>query len=294
MSVHSGPCRLCGGAVQHRFDGLLLHRHRAHYAECSACGSLQTQPPHWLDEAYAEGNLSRLDTGAAQRNLDNLGAVLVLARVLGLQQVVDHGGGDGLLVRLLRDRLLQARVFDRHAQPRYAAGFAVEGTSLGRGADMGTGTGTGTGQTWPQLVLAFEVLEHFAQPATDLDALFDTQPLALLVSTDAWAGQGPDWWYLAPDTGQHVFFYSRRALAQIAAQRGYRLLRTGGYWLFLRQGSFSRWRAVLARRLLSRSLRRLRNAWAVTRPTPGIWRDHEQLAAERRASAGSPPHPPVS
>ena len=274
MPSPSGPCRLCGGAVQHRFDGLLLHRHRVHYGECAACGSLQTQPPHWLDEAYAEGNLSRLDTGAAQRNLDNLGAVLALARVLGLRQVVDHGGGDGLLVRLLRDRALQAQVFDRHAQPRYAVGFDRPGEAA------------------PELVLAFEVLEHFAQPAQDLGALFDSRPLALLVSTDTWDNQGPEWWYLAPDTGQHVFFYSRRALGQIASRHGYQLLRAGGYWLFMRQGAFAGWRRLLARRVLSRGLRGLRNAWAVTRATPGVWRDHEQLAAEWRAAAAPPPPPP--
>lgn len=263
-------CRLCGGALVHVFDGRLLRRPAVGYFECADCGSLQTEEPTWLDEAYGAGNLSRLDTGAAQRNLDNLGAVLLLARVLGLHRVIDHGGSDGLLTRMLRDRGVDAHVFDRHAEPRYAAGFDLSEPAAAAPAD---------------LVLAFEVVEHFAHPAQDLHALFAPQPRALLVSTDVWERQGPQWWYLAPDTGQHVFFYSRRALGQVAEREGYRLVRVGGYWLFLRPGAFPRWRATLARRLMTRGLRRLRTAWAVTRPTPGVTRDHEDLAAQQRASA---------
>lgn len=265
-------CRLCGGTLSHRFDGVLLGRHTVRYDECQACGSLQTEQPYWLDEAYAASNLSSLDTGAAQRNLDNLGAVLALARWLGLHRVVDHGGGDGLLVRLLRDRGLDAHVLDRHAAPRYAMGFGEPDTDEP-----------------PQLVTAFEVLEHFANPGEDLRALFAPQPPVVLASTDAWEGQGAAWWYLAPDTGQHVFFYSRRALGLIAAQYGYDLARSGGYWLFIHRGAMASWKARLARKLLTRHLRRLRNAWAVTRATPGIWRDHEALASRQRVgSRGGP------
>jgi hypothetical protein len=263
--VTDDTCRLCGGALTHRFDGTLLGRHAVRYFECQACGSLQTEPPHWLDEAYARSNLSALDTGAAQRNLNNLGAVLALARWLGLERVVDHGGGDGLLVRLLRDRGLAAHVRDRHARPKYAMGFGEPGAER------------------PDLVTAFEVLEHFVNPREELRALFDPQPALLLVSTDTWDGQGPDWWYLAPETGQHVFFYTRRALADVAARERYRLMRVGGYWLFLRRSAFPRWRERVARALLSSRLRGLRNAWAVTRATPGIMRDHEDLAAALRA-----------
>jgi hypothetical protein len=272
--VNNEPCRLCGGELGPAFDGRLLGRHAVRYFECRACGSLQTEVPFWLDEAYAESNLSPLDTGAAQRNLNNLGAVLALARWLGLRRMCDHGGGDGLLVRLLRDRGLDAHVLDRHARPKYAMGFGQPHTDHER----------------PDLVTAFEVLEHFVTPREELRALFDPKPAALLVSTDAWEGQGPDWWYLAPDTGQHVFFFTRRALAELAAREGYGLLRVGGYWLFLRRGAFPRWRERVARTLLSSRLRSLRNAWAVTRDTPGVMLDHDSLAAALRAedTGGAP------
>lgn len=252
-------CRLCSGALAFCFEGRLLRRHDVHYLECQACGSLQTEQPHWLGEAYEHGNLALTDTGAAQRNLDNLGACLALAHWLGLKRVVDHGGGDGLLCRLLRDRGLDAHVLDRYAAPKYAAGFDRPG-----GAP-------------PDLVLAFEVVEHFAHPAQELSPLFEGKPPVVLVSTEAWQGQGPNWAYLSPLTGQHIFFYSPKALQQLAAARGYRVLGVNGYWLFVREGAYSHWRIRLARRLLKPRWRRWSTAWAATRKTPGIMRDHDAM-----------------
>lgn len=275
-------CRLCAGALQPRFQGRLLGRHDVQYFECTACGSLQTEPPYWLDEAYRAGNLALADTGAAQRNLDNLGAVLALARWLKLKRVVDHGGGDGLLCRMLRDRGLDAHVLDRYATPTYAAGFDRPG------------------DTPPDLVLAFEVVEHHPEPARDLDALFAGAPPVLLLSTEAWRGQGPGWAYLSPASGQHVFFYAPQALQQVATQRGYRLIGVGGYWLFARQGVFPNWRLRLARRLLKPRLRRWCTAWAATRATPGLMPDHAAMVARLAREAqgtgtatGSPISPPL-
>jgi hypothetical protein len=43
----------------------VLNKHRvSYYYYCTGCGSLQTEKPHWLAEAYAPGNLSKLDNGA--------------------------------------------------------------------------------------------------------------------------------------------------------------------------------------------------------------------------------------
>ncbi len=93
-----------------RFRRRVLEQHDVAYLQCGQCQSLQTEPPYWLDEAYREHNLSNLDTGAAQRNLQNLAACWSIAKVLGVRNVLDVGGGDGLLpaVARLRDQLLRA------------------------------------------------------------------------------------------------------------------------------------------------------------------------------------------
>lgn len=255
-------CRLCGGTTQFQFTLTLLGRHEVGYFRCTHCQSLQTETPYWLDAAYGAGNLSNLDTGAAQRNLINAAACLAVARLFGLHQVIDIGGGDGLLCRLLRDHEVNCYAQDKHALPTYAQGFEEPDFEQ------------------PDLVLAFEVVEHFADPEAELRALFARRPKAVLISTAIYTDQRADWWYLAPESGQHVFFYSRQALGLVAATHGYTLVSSGGFLLFLRQGLYGRLRTRIARLLLKTQLRWLLQAHVLFLSTDGVWKDH-RLQAER-------------
>jgi methyltransferase family protein len=224
--------------------------------ECLACGSLQASDPIWLGEAYAPGHLASLDVGAAQRTLANLAAAFETARRLHARRILDFGGGDGLLCRLLRDYGLDARVTDPHTTPTYAQGFATETLD---GFD---------------LILAFEVLEHLANPAIELAPLFRAGA-PILATTELWAGQGPDWWYLTPSSGQHVFFYSARSLAAYASGFGYVLSQASGYLLFLKRYD-PRFVRDLARRLRPKALRRSA-ARLMLSPAPGIDADMKRM-----------------
>lgn len=252
-------CRLCGGTTETRFRGRVLGRHDIDYRACDSCGSLQTEPPYWLAEAYGS-NLADLDTGAAQRCFVNLGASHAVARLFGLTTVIDVGGGDGLHCRLLRDHGLDAVVRDAHARPTYAQGFDK--------AHFGV----------PDLVTCFEVMEHFANPAADLEQVFGLGAAAVLASTERWRGQGPDWWYLAPASGQHVFFYSDAAIAGIAARFGYELVGRGGYLLFVRPALVSPVRSALARFWLRGRVARLRAALLQARQPGGPQVDLDRVS----------------
>ncbi len=70
-------------------------------------------------------------------------------------------------------------------------------------------------------------------PATELAQLFETQADAFFFTTQPWRGQGLDWWYIVPQGGQHVFFYSDKALQQLAEKHGYTLLELSSTRLFL-------------------------------------------------------------
>jgi hypothetical protein len=248
------------------FDLLLLNKYRVNYYRCLSCGSLQTEPPFWLEEAY-DRNLSWLDTAAAQRTLNNLAASYAVCRILGLKHVVDFGGSDGLLCRLLRDYSIDCYVRDRYAEVRYAQGF--EDTPFER----------------PDLTLAFEVLEHLPNPCADLGDVFAGDPPVVLASTMAYCGEDAAWTYLAPESGQHVFFYSERALRMIAAQRGYDAYREGLYVLFCRPEIR---RARLARRSLRKTFIRLTRLAMNVLPASGVMRDQSEL--RRRASPTSHGH----
>jgi hypothetical protein len=193
------------------------------YFECANCGSLQTQEPFWLSEAYAGSNLHDTDVGAAQRVLVNCAFVLLFAKIFQLRTTLDFGGGDGLLCRLLRDRGLDAYSMDNYCKPTYARSF--EG-SLAHDYD---------------LITAFEVFEHLPDPAESLGRLFESKPRFIIGSTEIYSGQDSNWWYL--QNGQHVFFYSRTALRLLAARHRYSYCEINGRHIFARDplGRFRLW-----------------------------------------------------
>jgi hypothetical protein len=254
--MNDEACRLCGGHLAPKFSRILLHKYEVRYFECDRCVSLQTESPYWLDDAYGS-NLSILDSGAAQRNLQNLAAAYLVSKLFRVRDAFDFGGGDGLLCRLLRDYNVNCYVKDKYAVPTYSQGFTEP--------DFGV----------PNLVLAFEVLEHFAAPARELENLFQSRPKVLLASTGIYDHQRADWWYLASESGQHVFFYSEKAVRIIAARFGYSSLLSGGFLLFVRKSDHSAFKSFLARILLSRVVCRLLRGLILIMPAPGAWRDHQ-------------------
>jgi hypothetical protein len=135
-----------------------------------------------------------------------------------LRTILDFGGGDGLLCRLLRDRGLDAQTVDEHTKPTYAHSFE------------------GSLACYYDLITAFEVLEHLPHPWVSLDLLFQSKPRFIIASTEIYSGQDSTWWYLTPDTGQHVFFYSRKALELLARRQNYSYYEINGRHIFARDG----------------------------------------------------------
>src|SRR5512147_2178994 len=83
--LNSDPtrCRLCGSSVVACGEQRML-RYDVTIFLCPECDLLQTQKPHWLDEAYSSA-LTLLDTGAAQRSQITVGITLGIARILGIR-----------------------------------------------------------------------------------------------------------------------------------------------------------------------------------------------------------------
>jgi hypothetical protein len=256
--IPGASCRLCAGPLRRSFSLRVLGRHEVAYLECQSCHSLQTEPPYWLPEAYRT-NLAPLDTGAAQRVLNSHAASLIVCKTMGFRNVVDFGGGDGLLCRLLRDYGINCFVEDKYASDGYAQGFSTPNFAT------------------PDLILAFEVLEHLENPVSEIPALFDRKPAAILASTELYRGQGAEWWYLTPETGQHVFFYSAEGLKRMARQHDYRLWFIGRYILFVRSALDSSLRRRLLEILCNRVTIRFARAALSLIPNRGTERDFEAL-----------------
>lgn len=241
-------CRLCGESTRRLFERTVLRKYVVEYQECDRCKCLQTETPYWLSEAYAKSNLARHDSGAVVRNLDCQAIVYAVARALRLARgasILDFGGGNGLLCRLLRDIGLNAWLYDEYGTNDFAQGFESKVDAS------------------HSLVCAFEVVEHLPNPRVTFTELFAGEPVAILVGTQTYARQGAEWWYLDPSAGQHVFFYSECGMALVAERVGYCYLRFGDLHLFTRRpiGSATvvrlrsvltwRWRRMVLRALLA-------------------------------------------
>ncbi|MBK7052401.1 MAG: hypothetical protein IPH54_17920 [Rhodoferax sp.] len=141
-------CRLCTSPLEHVFDKLVLGRYQVAYHQCTGCGALQTETPHWLDEAYAS-KAEWYDTGKATRTVVNFGFAKTV-RNSGVRKsdlAVDFGGGTSLLARLLRDVGYNFHTCDKFGSSEFAGAYAWP--------DMGHPC---------RLVTLFEVAEHLPTP----------------------------------------------------------------------------------------------------------------------------------
>lgn len=267
MTTHTICCRLCGSNAELQFEKLVLNRYAVSYYKCSVCFSLMTENPYWLEEAYAR-NISWLDTGAIQRNLNNFALCYVFIYIFGVRNTLDYGASDGILCRLLRDHCIDAYAYDKHCQPLYAQNY------------------TKLQIDHIDLMTVFEVFEHLQNPNNELSAIFERAPTYILFSTELYADQGPDWWYLAAEAGQHVFFYSEHSLGYIARKFGYIYVNLGSLFLFAKPClSFFDDRIILAKTMLNGWVFDALKQFIATAPAHGFQNDYNELL--RRSRVGN-------
>ena len=233
MSENSS-CRLCGGPARRLFEKTVLRRYRVDYFYCGACGLTQTAEPHWLDEAYRDA-IHTADTGLLARNVHLRAVTAVFLALSGVrdESCLDYAGGWGVFTRLMRDAGFQFHWLDPYAQNLFAQGFEWK-VELGR----------------PAACTAFEVLEHLVRPLEEFRRLAAYGADYLITSTEVppTSPPSPDWWYIAPETGQHVAFYERRTLERLGRECGYPHSILGPYHQVFAKRPFPAWRWHLAAR----------------------------------------------
>jgi hypothetical protein len=254
-------CRVCNNESSKIFSKKVLKKYNVDYFKCSYCNGIQTEEPFWLDEAYLS-HLVELDFGVIRRNIENLSKIHCLRRFLSPMNIfLDYGGGDGLLCRMLRDYEIDCYNYDKYSDSPYAQQFIADD------------------EIRPDVVTAFEVIEHFKNPQDDFKKIlkFDSEYILMTTSLIDFIpeNQIEDWWYVAEDGGQHLFLYTQKSLEIIAKQNNYYC-----YILNINNILFSRHKIsklkLLFLKLLNKS-KILKIYYSILSLTPanGVWKDYE-------------------
>lgn len=209
-------CRICSSVTRPAFTHRVLSKYDCGFYFCDNCGVLQSENPHWLDEAYASP-VASADTGVLWRNLylARLTSVVLYFLFDRRGRFLDAAGGYGIFTRLMRDIGFDYYWTDKYSPNLTARGFEAE-------------AGPGAPYT---AVTAFEVMEHLPDPIAFVGELLETTGTdTILFTTELFSGEPPapdDWYYYAFPTGQHITFYQRSTLELIGSRFGMKFYSLG-------------------------------------------------------------------
>ncbi|WP_170916558.1 class I SAM-dependent methyltransferase [Dyadobacter psychrophilus] len=200
--------KITGGETEFLFATKLLQKYDVKYFKCKETGFIQTENPFWLSEAY-ESAITKLDVGLVNRNV-NLATQTekILIKFFNYKQnFLDYAGGYGLFTRIMRDKGFKFYNTDKFCQNLFAEYFDLKQFSTG---------------TYFELVTAFEVFEHLANPLEEIGEILQLSDNVLftteLLPDDLESFK--NWYYLSAETGQHISFYSLESLKYLALYFG--------------------------------------------------------------------------
>ena len=207
--------KITGGQTELLFTVRVLSKYDVSYYRCIDTGFIQTEEPHWLEEAYSSA-ITKLDVGLVLRN-QNMATItenLVYHHFDHNKKFLDYAGGYGLFTRMMRDK-----GYDFYNTDIYCQNIFAEFQDLSQLSE----------DTHFELVTAFEVLEHLPQPMETLKTMFDKYDNVLFSTELVPKDIEPlkDWWYFIFETGQHVAFYTTEALEFIARKYNRHLYSNG-------------------------------------------------------------------
>lgn len=197
-------CKICQSATKEIASLQVLQKYAVAYHRCTACDFIQTDEPHWLKEAYTNA-ITSLDIGLVSRNQYLLSVVpRIIDHAFPEGKIfVDYGGGYGMFVRMMRDAGYDFYRQDIYCENLFARHFDIADAPAQRF----------------DLLTAFEVFEHLADPVAEIKKMLGLSD-HLVFSTelsDRHLEDFTSWWYVAPQTGQHIAFYNSKTFARIAS-----------------------------------------------------------------------------
>jgi 2-polyprenyl-3-methyl-5-hydroxy-6-metoxy-1,4-benzoquinol methylase len=250
-------CILCGAPSDLKFELPLVSGLTGNYYECRRCQFLRSDhldDPAVLQSVYTN-TLGAADVGAAWRARCVADRILQLAAFRlfpGGQQCrfLDFGCGPGYVANLLAFRKgWDVYGFEPFMLPQYlpSRNLASRDQLLAHAPF--------------NLIVASEVLEHFVDPASELrqisEIMADTGFLYVTTGLYRTPGCDKNWSYLAPQSGQHVSFYSKSAIKEAMRLIGASSVYQVGAeyeWFFVRNRA-RQWQAGITCKVLTSLVR---------------------------------------
>jgi 2-polyprenyl-3-methyl-5-hydroxy-6-metoxy-1,4-benzoquinol methylase len=194
-------CKICKSDNYFIFEAKILNKIPVSYYKCKNCYFIQTDNPFWLNEAYSSA-ITRQDVGLVNRNLTFAPLVSTLIKLFFNKngKFLDYGGGYGMFVRIMRDKGFDFFRYDVYCENIFAQGHDH------------------LNEEKYDLITAFEVFEHLDAPIRDIENML-IKSKNLFFSTELQPDNftSPEnWWYVMPETGQHIALYSLETLKFLA------------------------------------------------------------------------------
>ena len=206
-------CKICGNNSAPIFTKKVLAKYDVTYYKCNTCCFIQTEEPYWLNESYSNA-INASDIGLISRNVVFSEIVTSLFKVCKFNttaKYLDYGGGYGMFVRLMRNNGFNFYWSDEYCENLYATKF--------KAIDLPVN------ERKFEVLTAFEVFEHLANPVEDIKKML-TFSDSLLFSTELHSNdidKIKDWWYVGAEHGQHIAFYHIKTLEKICEKEGLNL-----------------------------------------------------------------------
>lgn len=212
MITNNLKCAVCGSNTKFLFTLKVLNKYFARYIQCINCKLIRVEKPHWLEEAYSTP-IVNFDTGIIARNniFSKISSICSLLFCGKNSKVLDYAGGYGILTRMMRDIGVDCYWSDKYADNLFAQGFEENNYKS------------------YDVVTAYELFEHLENPKSEIKKIINKyHPKCILFSTMLHRGTPPkNWWYLSPEGGQHIAFYTRKSLKILANTMGMKFATNG-------------------------------------------------------------------
>ncbi len=194
---------ICNEQADQVLNYMISGGQQATLVQCKRCRYLFVQNPTWVEGSF-ESDLNRFDLGSVDRSIIVADFIESLTRSSKSKSLsfLDWGGGYGLLTRLCRDRGIDMVNFDPYVRPIFSGPSQVDELVK------------------REVLVASEVFLHLVNPLRELRNLLNFADSVVVTAVVPPQNVSAAWWYLMPETGQHVSFFPVTTLKELARRSG--------------------------------------------------------------------------